>query len=149
MRSGLRFGGAGVLILAAAACLAAPHHPPAVPAAATPAVKKYQDAVAVAEADRTRAVEKARAQLVTDLKAAQKTALQNNDVDGATAIAAMAKQYATGGRGQRRAQPVRRHCVAACRRTNDEAESRRVRDLLEPVDRHLDHGGRPAGRNSS
>jgi len=70
------------------------------PAAATPALKKYHDAVAAADAERARAMDKARAQLVTELKVAQKAALQNNDVDGATAIAVMAKEYAAMGRAR-------------------------------------------------
>src|SRR5687767_13367346 len=99
MRNTCQFGAAAVLILAAI-CAAAPGDAPPVPPAATPAMKKYQAAVAAADAERARAVDKARAQLVADLKVAQRAALERNDVDGATAVAAMAKQYAapaTGG----------------------------------------------------
>jgi hypothetical protein len=67
------------------------------PAGAAPALKKYREAVAAADAERARSIDRARAQLVKELKVAQKAALQNNDVDGATAIAVMAKQYAVSG----------------------------------------------------
>jgi hypothetical protein len=86
-------------LLLAAVCLAAPGDSAGIPPAARPAIKKYELAVATADAERARAVDKARGQLVTDLKDAQKTALQNNDVDGATAVAQLAKRHAAAGGG--------------------------------------------------
>jgi hypothetical protein len=75
---------------------------PAVPAAAQPAIWRYEDAVAADDAERAKAVSAAdaardktigaaKATLVTDLRAAQKDALQKDNVDVATAIAVLAK----------------------------------------------------------
>lgn len=101
MKNKWRIGGVASLILLATALNAPGEAPPvpapAIPVAATPSVRKYQAAVATADAERARAIDKARAQLVIDLKAAQKAALVNNDVDGATAVAALAKQYSAAG----------------------------------------------------
>jgi hypothetical protein len=93
-------------LLLAAACLGAPGDTPAIPLAARPALKRYDMAVATADAERVKAVNNAREQLVTDLKAAQKIALQKNDIDGATALAQLGKRYAAAGVGDRFAQAL-------------------------------------------
>ena len=84
----------GVLVLVSMV-LGAQRHSPTIPTSASDAIRKYQAAVADADIVQAKAVEQARIRLVSDLKAAQKAALERGDVDGATTIALLGKENST------------------------------------------------------
>lgn len=90
-----RIGLIGVLALGVAGVVLAGDKPTAQkpPVAAIAPLKRFDSAVGVADQDWRRSVDKAKGALVGDLKAAQKVALERNQLDDATAIAELIKSY--------------------------------------------------------
>jgi hypothetical protein len=65
------------------------------PGGAVAPMRRFEAAVEEADVERGRSVEKARAALISDLRAAEKAALQRDDVDEATRIASLVKAQQT------------------------------------------------------
>jgi hypothetical protein len=111
----------------AVGALAEPEKPQ--PTRAIGPVRKYSAAVSSADAERNKSVDRARTQLVVELKAAQRASLEANDIDGATTIAELVKENSSGS--------------PAAHKTDDSHDAREIfRKSLIGVTFDLGTGGR-------